>query len=985
MNLTVSPSPEHPVSGELSVSERDGLIGGENLLPVERNFYQGYSWCLNPFPTVGETVELLKVEIARLGQDREPWQAGEVMTNVYLLSSAVLNAVEEYLRGKTVRLPRALGRIPLARALRWVTEKGWAVRHWRQRARVQKWREKWCARLDEFLSTFVAGGVPEEAIRSALIDPLQMPLPAEVRAEPIYFPSAFRRLDLTPLDVLELGRLFMGRFSERGQAILLLGLRTAGTYFAPLLRAFLWAEGYQHVEYVTVHTEKGPSPRERAELKRCARSGYRVVILDDPPHSGDTIAFALDLAIAAGFGVERVVALVPAHPARRDWGKALSLAGVTVLSLMPEDWHKERLLEPKAVEKRLAEYFRGRSLTSVRLAEELNAPLQACSEDARRARLKRVYEVGLQTPEGESETCWVLAKSVGWGWLGYHAFLTGQRLSGLVPPLLGLRDGILYSQWLPQATGATAARDQWIATAASYVAARARWLRLEKNPLPGLGRHRHQDGIRLLEKIMSRAYGRFLTAGLMRPRLRRRLAEQPCPLPALIDGKMQRAEWINGPAGLLKTDHEHHGMGKSALNALDPVYDLAETILHLGLSEPEEMRLLQRYREESGDGDVGPRLFMNKFLAGTWATTEALKCLFQPGQSEQRQREFSQRFVDALHFLTVHTARHCGALCRPAEAPVWRSPVAVLDVDGVLDRWVFGFPCTSAAGIEALALLHAHQFSIALDTARSVDEVREYCRAYGLAGGVAEYGSYVWDAVEQRGQVLVSPESQRQLDQAREALRRLPGMFLDERYRFIIRAFTYEDRGTALGRLPIPSPLRALLSLSADDRAPVPVPALAVQQVLASLGLDRLCVQQTTMDTTIRAREVNKGSGLTALLAWAGVPQADTTAVGDSEPDLPMFRAAKRSFAPAHISCARLARLIGCRVVRQPCQRGLLEIARSLVHPGGGRCPRCASGEQPWPKGQDLFLDLLRAADRRRWVAFLRALFDPRAYRIFVR
>ena len=35
-------------------------------------------------------------------------------------------------------------------------------------------------------------------------------------------------------------------------------------------------------------------------------------------------------------------------------------------------------------------------------------------------------------------------------WLGYHAFLAGHRLAGFVPPVLGLRDGVLYSEWLPQ-------------------------------------------------------------------------------------------------------------------------------------------------------------------------------------------------------------------------------------------------------------------------------------------------------------------------------------------------------------------------------------------------------------------------------------------------------------------------------------------------------------------------------------------------------
>src|SRR5207302_157859 len=123
---------------------------------------------------------------------------------------------------------------------------------------------------------------------------------------------------------------------------------------------------------------------------------------------------------------------------------------------------------------------------------------------------------------------------------------------------------------------------------------------------------------------------------------------------------------------------------------------------------------------------------------------------------------------------------------------------------------------------------------------------------------------------------------------------------------------------------------------------------------------------------------VDKGTGLAALLSWVGAADADTTAVGDSEPDLAMFRVARHSFAPAQISCASLARLLGCRIARQPFQRGLLEIVRSLVHPGGGRCRRCAGCERPWPKGSNLFLDLLEAADRTRSAVLLRTLLDPK-------
>jgi len=54
---------------------------------------------------------------------------------------------------------------------------------------------------------------------------------------------------------------------------------------------------------------------------------------------------------------------------------------------------------------------------------------------------------------------------------------------------------------------------------------------------------------------------------------------------------------------------------------------------------------------------------------------------------------------------------------------------------------IFGYPCTTAAGIEALSLLSGNGVSMALNTARSIAEVKEYCHAYGLAGGVAEHGA----------------------------------------------------------------------------------------------------------------------------------------------------------------------------------------------------------------------------------------------------
>jgi len=266
----------------------------------------------------------------------------------------------------------------------------------------------------------------------------------------------------------------------------------------------------------------------------------------------------------------------------------------------------------------------------------------------------------------------VLAKSVGWGWLGYHAFLAGHRLAGFVPPILGLRDGILYMEWIPQpALGleADSRREERIDTAASYVAARARRLSLDAKSAAHLNLGRQDNGVRLLGKALSRAHGGFLTDLLTQPRLGRRLRQQPCPFPTLIDGNMRRGEWIVGSFGLLKTDYEHHGSGKEELNVIDPAYDLADTILNLELSPEEETRLIGRYVDESGDAGVEQRLFMNKMLAGLWAMKQAHEHLFSRAWLAERQQTFHRRFMSAWNFLTVQSARQCGSATELTSVP----------------------------------------------------------------------------------------------------------------------------------------------------------------------------------------------------------------------------------------------------------------------------------------------------------------------------
>ena len=940
------------------------------VMREELDFYAAYAWTLNPHLSVRETIDRLHGEIVRLAQATRGWQAGEVAVNIFLLACGILNTIDEDLREPSLRLPSRVAALRLGRAARWAAETSRGILRPRRRAELRAWRDRWLGGIGDFVALVVAPETASPPARIAaaakLADLLRAPLPAALQTARVSVPSPFRRLDLTHHDVLALGRRYVAQFPDRARPILLLGLRTSGSYFAPLLRAYLAAQGFATVAVLTMVPGKGAGRRERRALERYAREGYTALILDDSPHTGGTIFTAFDIARRAGFAIDKLKALIPAHPARPDWYKPLS--NDVVVSLAPAQWYKRSLLMPTAAQARLTEYFRAQGFADVRVVESsriitLNRGLDETSSDTRGARIKRVFEVHLASPDGRREVRLVLAKSVGWGWLGYHAFLAGYRLSGHVPPILGLRDGILYMEWIaPDELSATARERRYPPPEriADYVATRARHLGLGGGSAAGANLQRQDHGVRVLAKTLSRAHGTFGADILLRARIERRLRQRASPLPTLIDGKMQRDEWIAGPDGWLKTDFEHHGLGKEELNIADPAYDLAAAILDGDMSRDEERRLVRRYVEASRDRDVEARLFMHKLLAGLWAMKQARDHLFAKPHTAEQQQAFHQRFMAAWHFLTVAAARYCGSLGVPADKRQWRAPLVALDIDGVIDRRVFGFPCTTAAGIKALSLLRRHDFSIALNSARSVAEVRAYCDAYGLAGGVAEHGGYIWDAVRGCGRGLLETETLRQLDELRKAMRRVPGVFLDERHRYSIRAFMYLDKPRGL----LSTVIKTLRSAEIGDSALAPLPTLLINHLMSDLGLDRLSFHHTSIDTTVVAKEVDKGSGLVALRDWVLGAEAGTVAVGDQEPDLAAFRVATASFAPANIGCAREARLLGCRIARGANQAGLLEIARALVGTYR-RDDRADAGALPLPVARDdAFMDALRAADR---------------------
>lgn len=956
----------------------DGTLIGTHSLTwssAESHFYAEYPWSIQVYPTVKAVICHLRAELARV-MSQEAWQQQEVKINIFLLCCALSSSVDDYLQGESYDFSRVQMVVPFAgpalRACQKFLRTKRSIRNCKLRP-ISRWRQQW----DDAVQGFIPLLVPSfhhsgDDLANACYQietSLAILLPQDLLSRRIKIPAAMHSQDLSHFDVFRLAEKFVRTFPDRRQAILVLGLRTAGSYLAPLLHAYLSAENYQDLDLVTIHPKRGIAARENTKLELAARKRAFVLIIDEPVGTGSTISAAVNLLRGIGCQDERVAVLLPVHPTARNWKSGSGFVGLSRVHffvLQPEEYYKHLTLEPETVTPRLQEYFYGRGYESLEVAEtqttdRLNAQLRSLSEEKSQNRLKRIYEVRLRRREGGTERRWVLAKSVGWGWFSYHAFLAAQRLAEFVPPLLGLREGILYSEWIMQdETCASVDRAQLVKTAAAYTAARVRELPLQEDPTAVLVKEKRHLGVEKLTDALCQLYGGKVASALKRSRMQYELTCQPPRHPTFIDGRMRPPEWVHHSAGIYKSDFEQHGLGKFEFSITDPAYDLADFILHFGLSQQEERALLRHYTELCDDCDVEQRLFVNKLLAGTCAMALAYANVTDPRLSV-RSTEFSDQYQRARTFLVIQATRFCGLLSNPQPTRAWRAPIVVLDIDGVLDTQSFGFPSTTAAGIEAMFRLNAHGLSIALDSARSIEEVKEYCNAYGCVGGIAEYGAWAWDAVSGKEQVLVSPESLWQLEQVKHELQRIPGVFLNNAYRYSLRAFVYDGGRT----MAVPEPV--------------------MRGLMANLHVDRLMLHQTYTDSAVVATETNKGKGLRALLALAGKSEAETVAVGDSAPDLPMFEVATRSFGPSNLSCRSQASLVGCRVMGGRYQRGLLRIVENLVHPDNGVCYHCRDWVRFQRRTPTFFEKLLCRADENPKKLLLRALLDPMALRAFAK
>ena len=923
----------------------------------EREFYAFYDWCLNPILSVRELVQRLIEELNRYGVLRVDWQRCESTINQYLFICALACTVDDYLARRPWNLSVVGARFPRFRRgavlVQALLNAPWLMWHRVSDAAIVRWRRQWDRCVDRVCEVLVRRELrtvdsSDEARRwselRTMVDDLTMArLPHRLLQQRMRVPEGFRCQDLTHHDVFALAQRYVDHQPTPRDRLVVLGPRTAGAYFAPLTKAFLSARGWTRVSWMTIRPKTGVSWWEWRQLRAAARDQARFLLVDDHPNTGATFRLMRGVLKQLRIPSHRITILAPHHPAEGD-RPLLKDTDVLVIGLEPEELHKARYLRAGLSDPRLREYYPDWTTVRIhpsRAVDAVNAQFEAHYPDGFHVRLKRLFEVELHGKSEEAVVRHLFVKSVGWGWLGYHAYLAGVRLADCVPPVVGLREGLLFTEWVgdvsPSQPGLP--RTRRVQSLASYVAKRAGRLRLAGDPVFGSSGYRW-NGWDEIVTILRGAYSAYVSR-LKVPALCAHLRRYVCPVPMLVDGRMRPDEWITTPAGVWKVDFEHHNFGGAEQDLVDPAWDLASAAFEFALTEQEEQELLQLYARESGDLTIYDRIFLYQLAYGLRTMHIAEQATARKGGGNGLEH-WNARYLRARNFVIYHMNRFLMGPARSAPPQAWARRLFFLDLDGVFDCERFGFPHTTPSGLAALELLGAHDFSVVLNTGRSVEHVRDYCQVYGLAGGIAEFGSVFVDAVAKSEWPLIDPTAADQLTRCRDALTKMPGVSVDDGYRYSIRAYCWHGSS----------------QVALDTRE--------VQDLLTQCGCDRLTfIPRLTDSTYLVQTGTSKGSALGAVTSRLGYTREATGAMGDSEQDLDALAVAAFSYAPANSSRAvrELARRGGCRVMSQPFQRGLLAavrdlLARDTVGSGGVRT------RAPEQECADLIRILARVAER---------------------
>lgn len=697
-----------------------------------------------------------------------------------------------------------------------------------------------------------------------------------LRADLLRIPTCFRSFDQHPDDVVELAHRLL-KDVERSAPICVVGVRTSGSYLAPLCAAALELAGATAVSVCTYRPGLPWRRAEAAQLRAVVAAGGTIVVIDDPPVTGTALARTGRAVEELGIPARAIVLL-------------LALAGTDPPTTIRR-WHTITLPWPQwSVHQRLTEEAVGATLAGLLgPGHEVVARHRPGAHGRSRARVRERYAVEITTGSDMIRRE-IAVEGAGLGYFGRHALAVAAALPGHFPSVYGLVDGLLYRDWVlgTHAPAESAAAEQ----IARYVVDRRRALRVGADPTTRLRGRR--PAWEVAAGLLSREFGRLRPAGqtvLIDRIVRHLLRVDTASIP---DSHTHARYWLRAePTGpLRKVDFHQFSFSNLEMTCYDAIFDLAGAAADPP-SGTFESQLRSAYLAQTGE-TVDPEKWLLYRLTQLWGLGWA---------DELAGPDLEDRCAEAVHdYLSTVFAVPQATSTRAA------APICALDLDGVLETDPLGFPCTTPAAAFSLRALLVHGYRPVLVTGRSLPEAVTRCRQFGLAGAVVEYGTALYDHRNRHCADLRDGSVAQTVHEIRRYLDAHEGIEVDRRYRYSVRARS--RRG------PIPAELTRAITSMTDGAV----------RVVVGAG-----------QTDFVPHGIDKGTGLRALSARLGGHVA--LAVGDTSEDLPIFAEAVISRAPRNADDA--VRAAGIPLTRGSYQSGFAQACAALLGHRPGSCPLC--------------------------------------------
>ncbi len=715
--------------------------------------------------------------------------------------------------------------------------------------------------------------------------------PAELAGRVLRLPSSFRSFDQHPADVRSLAVLVAERWPDRAHPMLVVGIRTSGSYLAPIAVAALRDLGYHHVELITLRADERLDRSQAAAAERVQHG--TALLIDDPPVSGATVRDCIGSLVRAGVTHDRV-ALMLALP--DGWELAPFLDRYDQVILRGEHWRMTELVQSDAIGATSADLLTARGLRLVGdlvPCDDPVGPAPGGSPRTPREHRRAAFLACVAHPDGHQEEQLLLVQGVGVGLFGQHDRAVAEALGPLVADVLGVVDGVMYQLLTPTSRVETVGADE----VARYVLERHRRLPAGRDRAADM--HGRKAGWEIAAMLVGGALGRLdaaLRVMLIHPIVQQILSVDR---PSIIDGRMTADRFL--PMGedgsWIKADFADGAFSNRDLWCYDPIVDLAAIADELG--RPAEVLAAWG---RAGGVPVEPSRWMLLRLVAAW-DRHRHGGLPQPAYG----RTISRILAD-----------HIGDLYL-SDLPAMTGPWCVTDVDGVLETAVFdGGTAPGRLGGESLRALVAHGYRVVPATGRSVPEVLQRCEAWSLPVGIAEYGA----ALIVDGEVFDLRDARQRaaVDEARAWLSSREGIVVDDAYEHSVRAWRTRD---GRGRHP----------LDPED----------VESLLAALG-GAIGVVPGEDQTDLVATGVSKHSAVRSMLERLdpdalAVDRPLALAVGDGPADLGLLGLGTLSVAPAH--AGEDVRAAANHSVRGSYQQGFADAVRQLIGHRPGSCPTC--------------------------------------------